>query len=43
MKGFWNKLIALLDDLQTKGMIRGEWSDYIRIANSLEEIKQTIP
>ena len=40
MKGFWNKLIALLDDLQTKGMIRGEWSDYIRIANSLEEIKQ---
>ena len=40
MKGFWNKLIALLDDLQAKGMIRGEWSDYIRIANSLEEIKQ---
>ena len=42
MKGFWNKLIALLDDLQAKGMIRGDWSNYIRIANSLEEIKQLI-
>ena len=39
MKGFWNKLIALLDDLQAKGMIRGEWHQYIKVANSLENIK----
>lgn len=39
MKGFWNKLIALLDDLQTKGMIRGDWHQYIKVASSLEDIK----
>ena len=39
MKGFWNKLIALLDDLQAKGMIRGDWHQYIKVASSLEDIK----
>jgi hypothetical protein len=38
MKGFWNHLIALLDDLQAKGMIRGEWRQYIKKADSIEEI-----
>ena len=38
MKGFWNQLIALLNDLQDKGMIRGEWQQYIKKADSLEEI-----
>ena len=38
MKGFWDSLIALLDDLQAKGMIRGNWQDYIKIADSIEEI-----
>ena len=38
MKGFWDSLIALLDDLQTKGMIRGDWKQYIKKANSIEEI-----
>jgi uncharacterized protein (TIGR00730 family) len=42
MKGFWYKLIALLDDLQAKGMIRGEWRQYIKTADSLEEISQLI-
>ncbi len=42
MKGFWNQLIALLDDLQAKGMIRGDWRQYIKTADSLDEISQLI-
>ena len=42
MKGFWNQLIALLNDLQQKGMIRGEWQQYIKTADSLEEISRLI-
>ena len=42
MKGFWNELIALLDDLQAKGMIRGNWRQYIKTADSLEEISRLI-
>ena len=38
MKGFWNSLIALLDDLQVKGMIRGDWREYIKTADSIEDI-----
>ena len=42
MKGFWDTLISLLDDLQAKGMIRGDWRQYIKIANSLEELADLI-
>lgn len=42
MKGFWDTLISLLDDLQAKGMIRGDWRQYIKIANSLEELANLI-
>ena len=42
MKGFWNVLIALLDDLQEKGMIRGDWRQYIKVADSIEEISRLI-
>ncbi len=42
MKGFWDSLIALLDDLQSKGMIRGEWQDYIKTADSIEEISRLL-
>ena len=42
MKGFWNELIALLDDLQAKGMIRGTWREYIKIADSIKEISSII-
>jgi len=42
MKGFWNSLITLLDDLQTKGMIRGDWHQYIKTADSIEEISRLI-
>ena len=39
MKGFWDQLIALMDDLQARGMIRGDWHQYIKVANSLDDIK----
>jgi hypothetical protein len=38
MKGFWNPLIQMLDDLQSRGMVRGHWRDYIRVATSIEEL-----
>ena len=40
--GFWNTLIALLDDLQQHGMIRGHWKDYISVANSFDELTAMI-
>ena len=40
--GFWNTLIALLDNLQQRGMIRGHWKDYISVANSFEELTAMI-
>lgn len=40
--GFWNTLIALLDDLQQRGMIRGHWKDYISVANSFDELTAMI-
>ena len=40
--GFWNTLIALLDDLQQRAMIRGHWNDYIRVANSFDELTAMI-
>ena len=42
MKGFWDDLIALLDNLQAKGMVRGNWRDYIKTADSIEEIGRLI-
>ena len=42
IEGFWNTLIALLDDLQQRGMIRGHWNDYISVANSFEELTAMI-
>ena len=42
MKGFWNSLISLLDDLKTKGVIRGNWQDYIKTADSIEEISRML-
>ena len=38
MKGFWNSLLACLDDLQEKGMIRGRVESMIRIAGSLDDV-----
>ena len=40
VKGFWNPLVQLLDNLKAKGMVRGEWQQYIRIISSLEELEE---
>ncbi len=42
MKGFWNPLITMLNDLQAKGMVRGDWQQYIKTADSIEEISRMI-
>jgi len=42
MLGFWDATIAMLDDLQQRGMVRGRWRDYICVANSLQEIESLI-
>lgn len=42
MNGFWNSLIALLNDLQNRGLMRAPWTELIRVAGSLEEIKKEI-
>ena len=42
MKGSWDSLIALLDDLQARGMIRGDWREYIKTADSIEEIQSIV-
>ena len=38
MLEFWDATIAMLDDLQQRGMVRGQWRDYICVANSLDDI-----
>ena len=38
IKGFWDSTIRMLDDLQQRGMVRGQWRDYICVANNLDEM-----
>jgi uncharacterized protein (TIGR00730 family) len=42
MKGFWDSLIACLDDLHTKGVTRKDWHSYLHIVSSLEEIEERL-
>lgn len=35
INGFWDSLIALLDDLQGKGMVRGDWRDLVEVTEDL--------
>ena len=42
MKGFWNTTIAMLDDMQQRGMIRGDWHQLIDVADNLDELKKKI-
>ncbi len=42
IKGFWNSLIAMLDDLQGRGFIRGNWRERIRVAENIEEIRSLL-
>ena len=38
MKGFWDRAIDMLDNLQCRGFIRGRWTDFITVARSLDEV-----
>ena len=38
MKGFWNSLRSLMDDLQARNMIRGDYKQHIEFADSLDDI-----
>ena len=42
MKGFWDSTIQMLDNLQQRGVVRGQWRDYIQVATTLEEIKALV-
>ena len=33
-----NITIQLFDDLQQRGMVRGRWNDYIRVASTFDEL-----
>ena len=38
IEGFWNSLISMLEDLDQKGMVRGNWKRHIKVATSLKDI-----
>lgn len=38
IKDYWTSLIQLLDDLQERGMVRGQWRDYINVISKLEDL-----
>jgi hypothetical protein len=42
MKGFWNSLIACMDDLQKKGVIRGQWQDSLFVASDLSDVERML-
>lgn len=42
MKGFWDSLIGMLDDLEARGVIRSQWRNYIRVASTLDELKALV-
>ena len=42
MKGFWDSLIAMLDDLHSRGVTRKQWRTYIKVATSLTELQEIL-
>ena len=42
MKGFWNPLINMLDEMERQGVIRSSLADHLIVVNSLEELKQAL-
>lgn len=42
MKGYWNSLIAMLNDMQSKNAIRGDYHQQIEVADSLDELVKFI-
>jgi hypothetical protein len=42
MKGFWDSLIACLDDLHAKGVTRRQWRSYITVVKTMEELENVL-
>ena len=42
MKGFWDSLIQMLDDLHQRGVTRKQWGTYIKVVTSLDELTQLL-
>jgi uncharacterized protein (TIGR00730 family) len=42
MKGFWNSLLAMLDDLEQQGVIRAGFREQLLVANTQEEVCQLV-
>lgn len=40
--GFWSPVIQMLDALDTKGVIRGDWRDYLCVAETLEDVERIV-
>lgn len=40
--GFWNSTVAMLDDLQEKGVIRGSWRRWIKVAETFGELTDAV-
>ncbi len=40
--GFWNSLLALLTDLDARGMVRGDWHQHILVVDNLESLIHAI-
>ena len=36
--GFWDSLIAMLDDMKTRGVLRAGFEDTVKVAHTLDEI-----
>ena len=42
VNGFWDSCIQMLDDLQSKGVMRKHYSNQIQVAKSIQEIEQIL-
>lgn len=42
MDGFWDKLVSLLDYLQSQGMMRGDYHRHIEVARSFDELVELV-
>ncbi len=42
MKDFWQPLTDLLDQLQQRGMVRGSWQQFIKVAKNLDELQEIL-
>ena len=42
VNGFWDPLVKLLDYLQAKGMIRGDYHTLMPVANTFEQLTELI-